>query len=111
MTAVLLDPLVTACDLRYSFVIKVTGNGNQREILLSGFISDFENLFDQELQMVGILTSGFLFILVICYFLEPVMTHYYRKSMAAVARQSKAFKNPSVRGKRRTGTRISNSAN
>jgi hypothetical protein len=98
VTAVLLDPLVTACDLRYSFIVKVT---------------DFENLFDQELQMVGILTSGFLLLLFIAYFLEPVMTHYYRKSMAAVARQSKAFKSQSKIGsaKRRTGTRISNSNN
>ena len=120
VTAVLLDPLVTACDLRYSFIVKVTGESSVMTHHLPRIISmdnplfsDFENLFDQELQMVGILTSGFLFLLCVAYFLEPVMTHYYRKSMAAVARQSKAFKSQSKIGsaKRRTGTRISNSNN
>jgi len=89
-TAILLDPIVTSCNLRFSFFVKVT---------------ELETIFDQELVMVGIITSSCLALLLVIYLVQPYVEHYFRKSVSSIARKSGLGKRTS---KRRTARSLGN---
>jgi len=87
-TVILLDPLMSACNVRYSFIIKVM---------------DLDTLADQAFLMIVIITISFLSALGSFYMLQPTINHYIRKSVHRLSqtRKSKA----QSRGRRTNGGR------
>merc|ERR1719402_689413 len=78
VTAILLDPFATACELRVSFIVKVKSLATV----------DGHNSWHKEFVLMSVVTASMLLILVAFFFAEPLLQNLYvtsRKTVAALS--------------------------